>query len=64
MFVKLNGAYNTTGIKNMCIDSKIDFLSQLLRNERGIYNLAHIAQAVILFLLTTVFLKGAKVALG
>ena len=33
-------------------------------NERGIYNLAHIAQAVILFLLTTVFLKGAKVALG
>ena len=30
----------------------------------GIYNLAHIAQAVILFLLTTVFLKGAKVALG
>ena len=27
VFDRLNGAYNTTGIKNMCMDSKIDFLS-------------------------------------
>ena len=60
----LNDTYNATGINNTCIDSKIDFLSQLLRNERSVCNLSHIAQAVILFLLTTVFPKGAKVALA
>ena len=46
-------------------DTKIDFLSQILRKLWGIEYLAHLAQTAILFFayMTEKLLKGAGVAL-
>ena len=52
------------GPENMGIGTKIDFLSQSLRNIRDIDDLAHNAQATILFLLIHNFNQGVKVSLS
>ena len=46
-------------------DTKIDFLSQILRKLWGIQYLAHLTQTAVLFFayMTEKLLKGAEVAL-